>query len=74
MQIKRKDNKIVVDELGALGCLLALIIIIFIIGAHFLLAAGITAILCWCFGVVFTWKIAIAAWIFSIVLTWLFNN
>ena len=70
MKIEKKDNKIIVNELG---CLLALIIIIFIIGAHFLLGAGITAILCWCFGIAFTWKIAIAAWIFSMILFYLFG-
>ena len=54
-----------------------LFVIAFIIGVillDFLMVAGIYALICFCFGMTFSWRIALGIWILLIVFQGFFQN
>lgn len=64
--MRNKEQK-VAKEFGA-GCALILIIFISLIAFNFLLTAGLYALVAWCFGLVFSWKIALGIWIVASII------
>ena len=66
--MRNKERK-AKTEFGV-GCALILIIFISLIAFNFVLTAGLYALIAWCFGLVFSWKIAFGIWIMvSIIFT-----
>ncbi len=54
----------------------ALMVILFIVallGVAFLFSVGLTWVICWAFGLQFSWKIAVGVWILVIILKSIFG-
>lgn len=56
------------------GFLLLLLIVIVCICTSALITVGIVKLICWCFGLAFSWKIAIGVWLIMCLVTSVFSN
>ena len=45
-----------------MGCLAIILIVMAVLAVDFLLCSGLVWLICFAFGWVFTWKVAIGAW------------
>ena len=54
-------------EIGV-GCALIFIIFISLIAFNFVLTAGLYALIAWCFGLVFSWKIVLGIWLIASII------
>lgn len=51
-----------------LAMLIFILIYVLCIGGSFLITAGLVKLVCICFGIAFTWKIALGIWIVTLIL------
>ena len=59
--------------MGLLLVLLVLLIIAIVLALDFFICAGLVWVICWAFGLVFTWKIAIGVWVITLLLSGIFK-
>lgn len=46
-----------------IATIIIVLMIVVVIGIDFLIAAGIVKLVCWCFGLVFSWKVTLGIWV-----------
>lgn len=57
-----------------MSILITLLVAIFVLGASFLVSAGVVKLLAFCFGFVFTWKLALGLWVLFLIITGIFKG
>lgn len=57
-----------------MGLGLGILTVLFICALSFLLTSGLVWVVCWAFGFVFTWKIAIGIWVVLLILQSVFKS
>ena len=50
-----------------------IIVLVLIFGLDFILTAGILFLICWCFQIAFTWKLAFGIWLITLLLAGIFK-
>ena len=56
-----------------MGCAIWLIMLIVVLAVDFFIVAGCTALICWAFGLSFTWQAVAAVWFVINVLAYFFT-
>ena len=56
-----------------MGCFLAVLLIIIACLVSFFITAGLVAIICWAFGFMFTWKLALGVFAIYVLVKGIFN-
>lgn len=51
-----------------------IIVLVLIFGLDFIITAGILFLICWCFQIAFTWKLAFGIWLIILLLAGLFKS
>lgn len=51
-----------------------IIVLVLIFGLDFIITAGILFLICWCFQITFTWKLAFGIWLIILLLAGLFKS
>ncbi len=57
-----------------MGCAAWLVGLLIVLTIDFFFVAGVTALVCWAFGLTFTWPIVIAAYAVVNLLMWIFSR
>ena len=57
-----------------MGCLLAIVLFLIFEALSFVVSAGIVKLICLCFGLAFSWKLALGIWLILSLLSAFFKS